>query len=363
VTTLAPLPLPERTLSTAALPRVDPITRLPLLILFPHSRCNCCCLMCDIWRTTTRDEISAEVVAARLDEWRGLGVERTVLSGGEALMHSHLWELCAHLRRASIGITLLSTGLLLKRHARSVVQYCDDVVVSLDGPQATHDAIRNVPRAYERLAQGVHAVAAAAAERGVSVTLSARCTVQKQNYQQLRAVVRAARELGLARISFLAADVSTDAFNRPSGWDDDHIARVALTAGDLPLLQRELDSLEREHADDFASGFIAESAIKLRRRLYQYYAALTGSGGFFPNRCNAPWVSTVIESDGTVRPCFFQPPLGKLHGAESLLSILNSPQSLNWRAGLDIQRDAICRRCVCTLSLRADGQGQSGDSE
>jgi MoaA/NifB/PqqE/SkfB family radical SAM enzyme len=358
MTTLAPSPVPTRAARDAPLPRLDPVTRLPLLILFPHSRCNCRCVMCDIWRSTTRDEIAAEAVAQHVDEWRALGVARVVLSGGEALMHSHLWELCAHLKAASIGITLLSTGLLLRRHAPDIVTYCDDVVVSLDGARQTHDLIRNVPRAYERLAQGVAAVAAEAQTRGVALSLSARCTVQKHNYLQLRAVVRAARELGLERISFLAADVSSDAFNRPSGWDDDHIAHVALSAQDLPLLQQELDCLEREHADDFASGFIAESPLKLRQRLLQYYAALLGLADFHPNRCNAPWVSSVIEADGTVRPCFFQPPLGNLHRSDSLQSILNSPAALKWRSNLDLERDAICRRCVCTLSLQSDGRGE-----
>jgi radical SAM protein with 4Fe4S-binding SPASM domain len=59
----------------------------------------------------------------------------------------------------------------------------------------------------------------------------------------------------------------------------------------------------------------------------------------------------VIESDGTVRPCFFQPPLGNIHEAGGLAAILNSPESVAWRRGLDTHRDAICRRCVCTLSL------------
>jgi radical SAM protein with 4Fe4S-binding SPASM domain len=358
MTTLAPAPMPTEP-KRAALPRVDPITRLPLLILFPHSRCNCRCLMCDIWRSTTRDEIPARVVAERIEEWRALGVERVLLSGGEALMHSQLWELCAHLKRAAIGVTLLSTGLLLKRHADALVQYCDDVIISLDGPETTHNLIRNVPRAYERLAQGVAAVAAAAATLGVTVSLSGRCTVQKQNYQQLRAIVRAAHELGLSRISFLAADVSTDAFNRPSGWDDEHVAKVALADDDLPRLADELDRLEREYAEDFGSGFIAESPLKLRRRLYQYYAALLGHGDFHPNQCNAPWVSTVIEADGTVRPCFFQPPIGNLYRSDGLQAILNSPQALRWRGGLDTRRDEICRRCVCSLALRGDGPNAS----
>ncbi len=351
MTTLAPRPTPDLALGMP-LPREDPVTRLPLLILYPHSRCNCRCLMCDIWRTTTRDELAPAAVAQWLDEWRDLGIRRVVLSGGEALMHSKLWELCAPLQQADIGITLLSTGLLLERHAARIVEFCDDVVVSLDGPREVHDLIRNVPRAFERLARGVAAVNAAAAARGVSVAVSGRCTVQKQNYRHLRAIVRAAHEIGLTRISFLAADVSTDAFNRTTGWDDGHVASVALDGEDVALLRDELQALEHENTGDFATGYIAESPVKLRRRLHQYYAALLGTGDFHPNSCNAPWVSAVIEADGTVRPCFFQPPIGTLHATGSLREIINSPQARAWRQGLDPHRDAICRKCVCTLSLR-----------
>jgi len=351
MTTLQPKPTPTSgQANLSVLPSTDPITRLPILILFPHSRCNCRCLMCDIWRATTRDELVAADVARWLDEWQQLGVRRVVLSGGEALMHSHLWDLCAHLQRAGIGVTLLTTGLLLARHAAQVVLYSDDVVVSLDGPAAIHNEIRNIPRAYEKLAAGVAAVKAA--DR--NVTVSGRCTVQRANYRHVRDVVRAAHELGLDRISFLAADVSTDAFNRPLGWDDARVVQVALAVEDLPVLAQELDALETEFAADFASGYIAESPLKLRRRLLHYYMALLGQGDFPRVSCNAPWVSTVIEADGTVRPCFFQPPLGNIHQAPSLNSLLNSPAAVAWRQGLDMARDAICRKCVCTLSLREE---------
>jgi MoaA/NifB/PqqE/SkfB family radical SAM enzyme len=347
------MPAPPETDLPPPLPREDPITRLPILILFPHSRCNCRCLMCDIWRATTSAELAADEVAGWLAEWRGLGVRRVLLSGGEALMHSHLWDLCDHLRAAGIGITILSTGLLLRRHAAELARRCDDVVVSLDGPREIHNQVRNLPRAYEKLAEGVAAVRAA----GPHVLISGRCTVQRANYHALRATVAAAHELGLGRISFLAADVSSEAFNRPGGWQADRAAQVALEQADLPRLAAEIDALEQERAADFASGYIAESPLKLRRRLHQYYAALHGMADFFPNDCNAPWVSSVIESDGTVRPCFFQPPLGNIRQAGSLEAILNAPEAIAWRRGLDSRRDAICRKCVCTLSLRevADG--------
>ncbi|MFN8567205.1 MAG: radical SAM protein [Kouleothrix sp.] len=178
-----PAPLAPDQAPPPPLPRRDPITQLPILILFPHSRCNCRCLMCDIWRATTRDELAADDVAGWLAEWRALGVRRVVLSGGEALLHAQLWQLCDHLRGAGMGITILSTGLLLRRHAAELVRRCDDVVVSLDGPQPIHDSIRNVPRAYARLAEGVAAVKAA----DPRVSVSARCTVQRNNFPHLRA--------------------------------------------------------------------------------------------------------------------------------------------------------------------------------
>jgi len=356
MTRLAPRPVPDSPLDFAPaprLPRQDPITTLPIVVLYPHSRCNCRCVMCDIWRARERTDVAPEEVAGWLDEWRRLGVERVVLSGGEPLMHGRIWEICGALREGGIAITLLSTGLLLRRHAAELVRYCDDVVVSVDGPPAVHDAIRRVPGAFARLADGVAAVK----EADPAVRVSGRCTVQRANFRELRATVAAARGARLDRISFLAADVSSEAFNRPGGWGDDRAGEVALQSDDLPLLAEEIRLLEAECADELASGFISESADKLRRRLHGHFAALHGGPAVPPAHCNAPWVSTVIEADGTVRPCFFQPPLGNLRQAGSLEAVLNSDEARRWRAGLDVQRDAVCSRCVCSLSLRA-GQAE-----
>jgi MoaA/NifB/PqqE/SkfB family radical SAM enzyme len=104
---------------------------------------------------------------------RNLHVQRVVLSGGEALMHQNLWLLCELLRELSpdLRITLLSTGLLLKVFASDVVRWCDEVIVSIDGSRAVHDAIRRVPRAFDRLAEGIAALRAAQA----GYPVAARC--------------------------------------------------------------------------------------------------------------------------------------------------------------------------------------------
>jgi MoaA/NifB/PqqE/SkfB family radical SAM enzyme len=322
------------------------IHTLPVVVLMPHSRCNCRCVMCDIWKANRNlREISREDLAHHMDALRRLDVRWVVLSGGEALMHSNLWVLCALLKELPIRITLLSTGLLLKRHAQDVVRWCDEVIVSLDGSREIHDEIRNVPRAFDRLAEGVAALKAVDPDFRVT----GRCVIQRRNYFDLPNIITAARHIGLDQISFLAVDVSTTAFNRPTPWGEERVADVALSPDEVAEFRRILEETIVRHADDFATGFIAESPDKLRR-LVRYFAALNGNGDFPPTVCNAPWVSTVVEADGTVRPCFFHRPLGNIH-QQPLDAILNSEEAVAFRRELDVRSDPICRKCVCTLHL------------
>jgi MoaA/NifB/PqqE/SkfB family radical SAM enzyme len=177
----------------------------------------------------------------------------------------------------------------------------------------------------------------------------ARCTVQKANHGSLRAVVQSAKEIGLTSISFLAADLTSSAFNRPEGWQPDRRDRVALVSEEVDALQAEVEQLINEQSADLDSGFVVETADKLRRIVHHFRAHLDQVENLAP-RCNAPWVSAVIEASGDVRPCFFHPVFGNIH-RQALAEIVNSPEALRFRAGLDVASNAICRTCVCSLYI------------
>lgn len=322
------------------------VGRVPILVLMPHSRCNCRCLMCDIWRANKNSqELSPALLDHHVNALKKAGVRWIVLSGGEALMHSNLRALCESLAPLQARITLLSTGLLLARDADFVAEHIDEVIVSLDGSAAVHDRIRNIPRAFEKLKKGVIALRRVAPQ----IEIGARCVVQRENYDDLDGVVAAAKELSLNWVSFLAADVSSEAFNRPQRWGEEKIAEVDLTLSQCAELERHLQVLSTSRRADFESGFIAESPQKLLR-ISTYYRALKGDGDFPRIACNAPWVSAVVEPDGRVRPCYFHKEYGNLNNA-SLPDILNSPGAVRFRRQLDVNVDPVCRRCVCTLHV------------
>jgi MoaA/NifB/PqqE/SkfB family radical SAM enzyme len=317
------------------------IASLPVVVLYPHSRCNCRCLMCDIWKQTERREIGVPQLERWLDDFERLGVQWVVLSGGEPLMHSNWSRLCELLRERGIRTTILSTGLLFERDAARIADCVDDAIVSLDGPPAVHDLIRRVPGAFGLLARGVDAVHALRPE----FPIAARSTVQRENFHKLRETTRTAERIGLRSISFLAADVASEAFNRPGGWDPARQSGIALSETDLTQLESEIDSLLAEWQ---GSPFLLDSAEKLRRIALHFRAHLDLAEPVSP-RCNAPWVSAVIESDGSVRPCFFHQSFGNAVEV-GLLKVLNGPQARSFRATLDIATDPTCRRCVCSLN-------------
>jgi len=322
------------------------LRRLPIVTLMPHSRCNCRCIMCDIWKANREGKSLAESeVVGLLSDFRRLGVEWVLLSGGEPLMHANLWALCGALKTLPTRITLLSTGLLLARHAPEIVKYCDDVIVSLDGSEAVHDDIRAVPHAFRQLAEGVEALKTSKPHYPVS----GRCVLQRRNFADLPNIIAAAKAIGLDRISFLAADVSTTAFNRPEGWPADRAAEVSLSSDETGTFAAVVEETIVRYASDFASGFIAESPARLRG-LVTYFRAVNGEGDFAQISCNAPWASAVIEADGTVRPCFFHAPFGNIR-ERGLYEILNSSGAIAFRQSLDVHQNAICRRCVCTVKI------------
>lgn len=322
------------------------IYSMPIVILMPHSRCNCRCVMCDIWKGNNNvQQLNESDIENLLNSLKKMNTELVVMSGGEALMHPNFFRLCDILRSQKIKITILSTGLLLKKYAEEIIAKTNEVIVSLDGSQEVHDKIRNIPQAFNKLKDGV----AELKNLDNAYRVTARCVVQKANFNDLPNIVDAAHGIGLDQISFLNADVSTDAFNRPDLWDNDKVKEVCLSLDEVDQFKDIIENLVNTHAQDFKNGFIAESPEKLRR-FYNYYAAFHGLCEFPVVTCNAPWVSTVIEADGSVRPCFFHEKIGNI-GDTSLSELINSQESISFRKSLDTTTNPICKKCVCSLNL------------
>jgi hypothetical protein len=130
-------------------------------------------------------------------------------------------------------------------------------------------------------------------------------------------------------------------------YDEDDFTRgLALAPGDVTEIERQQFALERDHAAEFRSGFIAEPPARLRR-LRDYFAALNGDGEFPPVRCNAPEFSAVVNVDGGLAPCFFIP--GGTLAGQGIAAALASAPMVALRGSIRAGQRPECRRCVCSM--------------
>ncbi len=325
----------------AGTPSARRLERLPLVTLYLTERCNSRCVSCDYWRYG-RTDLNLESVTRLLPGLARLRTRVALISGGEPLLNPE-WEEIAELLNANgLKLWLLTSGLSLVKHARRASRLFHAITVSLDGTNAeTYAAIRGLD-AFDNVCVGIRAAANAGAAVGVRVT------VQRANFRQLPAFVELARRAGAQQVSFLAVDVANPhAFGRT----DDFGADLALRREDLPALQQTLRDMERDYADDFRSGFIAESPRKLAR-IHQYFSAVCGASAYPPVRCNVPEFSAVIGATGRVSPCFFIP--GPARPAEAvwrgdLEEVLNGDSMIALRDNIRAGARPECARCVCSL--------------
>lgn len=322
------------------------ISALPIVILMPHSACNCKCVMCDIWKDSKNlRQLTPGDVKKLMMSLQHLETQEVVMSGGEALLNPNFFSLCRILRKEDIKVTLLSTGLLLKKNAGDLIANVSEIIVSLDGDEETHDAIRNISGAFRKLKEGVQFIKSIAP----GYRISGRTVIHQLNFRKWLNVIDSAKEIGLNSVSFLPADISSHAFNREQLWDAKRQGEIMLNPDDLPEMKTIIHQIIREHKHDFENRFIAESEEKIMN-IYRYYSAFYQLNPFPYKKCNAPWVSAVVEADGSVRPCFFHPAMGNIH-KDALCEIVNNPKSLEFRKSLDMGTNNICMKCVCYLNL------------
>ena len=241
---------------------------------------------------------------------------------------------------------LLTNGLLLQKQVADIGKSVDEVIVSLDaGTAATYAAIRGVD-AFDLVLDGIQAV------RSAGIPVTTRTTVQHANFREIPTIIEVAKAVDVNHISFLAVDVSNEFAFGPRFESDPLLpvnqpASSALTSDDVQDLKAVLDTIELQFAADFASGRIVESPAKLRR-LLTYFGAINGLNNFEQPRCNAPHISTVIEVDGTLRPCYFLPAYDRLNG-QPLSQALNGDVAQQLRQAYRTRQRPECERCVCPL--------------
>ncbi len=312
---------------------------LRLLVMHVSTRCDQTCAHCSIWKMNGKGarELGVEERLAIIREARLLGAQAILFTGGEPLLCDHLETLARTADRLGLSVQIATNGLGLARSVSWLGEVVAEIYISLEGPLAVHDGVRGAGM-FSRLKGSIEEIRALPRR----ARLVGRSTISAQNAGILDETVRAARALGLDAVSFLPIDVTSDAF----GGDPGARARLRPSPADVIALRQ---AISRLSASGELGAFVIEDAGKLRRIADAFL--LEPSSRMAP-ACNAPEWSSVVEADGAVRPCFFQPAV-PFDRTASLGALRESKEYAAALLGLG-EGDPICASCVCP-KLRAQG--------
>jgi MoaA/NifB/PqqE/SkfB family radical SAM enzyme len=230
---------------------------LPLVLFSPTARCNSRCVSCDWWRADGAGDLSLAEIGALAGDLQRLGTRVVVLTGGEPLVRPDVIAVADLFRVHGMGLQLLTSGLALGRFADEIAPRFQTVTVSLDGHTSElYRAIRGVD-GLQAVSDGVRKLRA----RAPGMPISARATIHRHNFRFLPDLIAKARAMALDQISFLAADVSSDAFNRRPALPQvsDRAASPATLLLDAAEVDEFADVVEatiRTHADALREGRI-----------------------------------------------------------------------------------------------------------
>src|SRR5215467_6380294 len=134
--------------------------------------CNLACNYCDR-HTPMERELTHDQIFAVLSEFYALGMRDISLDGGEPLAHRSIAEIVDWLVARQVTVAMNTNGILVRKRLETI-RKLSLVKISLDGPQAPHDAARGAG-SFDDAIDG----ARAAQQVGVPVEFS--CTLGRHN--------------------------------------------------------------------------------------------------------------------------------------------------------------------------------------
>lgn len=167
--------------------------KIDMISLSLTNRCNLNCKMC--WQKTQRTESAQKIIDLPYDNFlvilealKKLSPNNIYLWGGEPLLHSRIIDIIHEVKKNGFLSHLITNGLLLNERVDELIKArLDTISISIDGVGHTHDTIRGLNGAYDRIIMGVKTLLA---KRKVRPIVSINTVITDENYQHLYEIVK-----------------------------------------------------------------------------------------------------------------------------------------------------------------------------
>jgi SynChlorMet cassette radical SAM/SPASM protein ScmF len=308
------------------------MVNLTELYVYLSTGCNCSCRHCWIVDDARGSDefLDVDVADAVFSQAQPLGLQRVKWTGGEPTIHPQFPELLLLQKKHGLQGRVETNGLEVTEELARLMKDCGvtHVSVSLDGAlPATHDSIRGVRGAHERV------LLALAALKAVSVPTQIIMTLMAENRGEVDALIELAQraEVGSVKLNLLQPMLRGETLSQLGG---------GVPLDDLLSLR---DHLEHDCSPRYSFPIFLDLPVAFRP-LHLIFDE--GPGG----RCSILNVLGLLP-DGSYALCGIGRHVPELvfgqAATDDLARVWNShPVLEDLRSGIATRLEGICGRCL-----------------
>lgn len=277
-----------------------------LLTVMVTDRCNLSCRYCHYANTDQSGyhlnqvrDLSPALFRKLIDETPGRPI--VGFTGGEPLLHPHIGELIAYAKKKKHVCTLTTNGWFLAERGQEISEAgLDILVVSVDGPEEIHNAVRG-KNSFARLRAGIEFMQGLADRPALLVSTA----ISDINFDQLIHAYQMARDWQVDGLNiqhlWMQTDEMTDSFQSQfSILSPDHVLwSINISQIETGVLADQLEQLRRESWGD--PFIFMETPYLNRDEIDTWYRHPDKIVKYETVRC--AWARFKVWSDGKVKPC------------------------------------------------------------
>ena len=310
-------------------------------------RCNTTCAMCNIWELKSSQELTLQQLDAIFSDPVYSRVEYIVLAGGEPTLRSDLAEMVElmHTRMPRLKKLLLPSNVInrasVQKQYPRIARYCAQnkirlsLGVSLDGIGETHDKIRGVKGAFNKVMENIEFLKQLQKELPFNVGIDP--TIFSMNVREMQKLKDLAEQLNMP-ITFQIAALADDYYHNN---DVENVLQVGTE--------------DRATLAVFLRRQVAESS--LLDSLAYYYAEVVDHLEGAPTRglpCPFADQGLLLNPDGSLQYCHNSRPIGNVL-EKSSAALYYAPENQDYRGTVQKEVCPSCRMsCLFFVSLRKE---------
>lgn len=342
--------------------RADGFSKPPAQLGFKLvNACNLRCKMCGQWGETgynfarpaaeLKEIVPLETYQRMLDEVAAFKPWIFVW-GGEPFLYPDIMPLLAYMKQKDLTISVSTNGTKMDKHIEKLVEIGTDfLLISIDGPQDTHDDIRGYKGAFASTARAMRAIQEEKKRQG-----------KTRPYIFVVSVITSNNQHNLVELYEVAEELGADLMMMFYSWFQTQESGQRHTA----LLEERLGITPWSwtgwlwNVNEIDPQAVARSVAEVQRRKWSfphtfypnlkledvpaYYRDHSQTFGY--DKCLAPWLLGEIMPNGDVVTCRDYPDvvLGNIR-EQSLLDIWNNQRARSFRQLLQEGLMPICARC------------------